>query len=104
MANTIKQTGMVVEITDIDSDWSWLTRFPFADSGIELDSIQFNPGAADDKCVIKAGSETAASIFDVICKDLNEKNKYYRGDVYKVFFDFSASVISAGAKIIITFV
>ena len=103
MANTINQTGMIVEITDIDSDWSWLDLFPFADSGVELDSIQFNPGAIDDKCVIKAGSETAVAIFHVICKDLNEKNKYYKGDVCKTFFDFSASTISAGAKIIINF-
>lgn len=105
MANTINQTGKIIELTDIDSDWSWLDLFPFADSGIELNSIQFNPGATDDRCVIKQGAETAVPFFDVKCQNAyDEKNKYYHGQMLKPLFDFSASVISAGAKIIIIFV
>lgn len=103
MANTIKQEDMILEISDIDSDWSWTDNFPFA-AAVRLDSIQFNPGAAADACVIKYGSDAGVAFFDVTCEnESDEKCKYFNCRPLKPVFDFSDSIISAGAKIIIMF-
>jgi len=52
MPNTIVKTGITVDITDIDSSWYFTTTFPTATS-LFVQSIQFNPIQAADKCVIR---------------------------------------------------
>ena len=46
MANTIKNTGRTIEISDIDSDY-------IMDPEINVESVVFIPGAADDSTEIR---------------------------------------------------
>ena len=104
MANTIKSEDGNIHIEDIDSDWSWLDEYPYAENGQGLDSIQFNPGAAGDICVFYHRSTAGVPIFKVKCEnEEDEKCKYFHGKAMKPVFDFSASTISAGAELIIIF-
>lgn len=101
-ANTIIVTGNKVHITDIDSDWSWSDSYPQY-AYPYLVSIQFNPAAADDQCIIKEGSDSGAPFFDVTAIDeYNQKAKMI--NVYsKPVLDFSDGTYSAGSSVILIF-
>lgn len=105
MANTINLSGNVIEISSIDSDWYWydtLVAFATSKVGIPIHSIQFVPGATDDRCVIKNGSATAAVFFDRTAENVYDNDQYrYDGEELKPFLDVSAGVYSADAKVII---
>ena len=70
MANITTLSGVVLEITGLDADWWWkidLPAFIRNPSGIWIHSIQFNPGAADDRMIIRIGTLAAPPIFDMTC-------------------------------------
>ena len=104
-ANTITYTDSVIVIEDIDSDWNWydtITYLATSKAGIAIQSIQFNPGAADDLCIIKNKTDTGSEIFDVICADVyDQRCKYFNGEILKPVLDFSDGVYTAGSKVII---
>ena len=106
-ANTITHSGNVIEITNIDSDWTWTDTLTALTDGIWVKSIQFNPGATDDVLVIKEGSDTGPKILYFKCVDTyDQRCKYFnhRNNVLlKPVFDYSDSTISAGASIIIIY-
>lgn len=106
MANTIIVSGNVIEITDIDSDWSWydtLVAYATSKTGIPIHSIQFKPIATGDRCVIKNGSAAAASVFDkAAATAYDDKELYFHGEEIKPFLDVGDGSYSAGAKVIIT--
>lgn len=99
---TQKQTAVVIELSSIAADWSWTSAFRAAayPSGIKVGSIQFNPGQAADKLVVKDGGADGPSIFEATCPDTEEKNLYI-GSFCKPFIDFSDCVLTASHKIII---
>jgi len=103
--NTIKYVSPVVEITDIDSDWLYSTATFLGTTGrINIISIQFNPGAADDHCVILDTNAAGPAIFDVTSYDAyDQRIKYFQqpNPGFKPFLDYSAGTYSAGAKVII---
>ncbi len=107
MANTYKTfKDRGLEITPVDSHWKWSEHFS-EDMGVL--SIQFNPAAANDACVIKGGyDETAGgnpngpSIFDVKCADSTDQRKAdYFGERLQPYLNFGSSSFTSGAKIII---
>ena len=105
MANTIVLTGNVIDLINIDSDWNWydtLTAFVADKVGIPIHSIQFKPVAANDRCVIKNGSGSAAVIFDKeAVNQYDDKVVYFHGEELKPFLDVGDGVYSAGARVII---
>ena len=102
--NTVNTDGNFITITDIDSDWTWTSVLPGYTNGVSTMSVQFNPGAADDKAVFKNGSDAGPEIFPTgKCVDeYDSRIKYFDGVPVKIYFDYSESVISAGASISIT--
>jgi len=103
--NTVNRTDKVVELSSIDSDWTWTSIYGASDHGQYLMSIIFKPGAADDKLSIKEASATGPEIFPSIkCLDeYDVKVKYYYGAKYRPYLDYSDSTISAGGEVIIEF-
>jgi len=101
MATTVTKSNGFIELTAIDADWSWDDLFSGSyDNGIKVGSIQFNPGEASDRMVIKEGSDAGPAIFDALCPDTEEKNLYI-GTICRPVVDFSACTLSAGHKVII---
>lgn len=105
MANTIKYKGFTVEISSIDSDWTWtdtLTDAAFT-NGVPINFIQFNPGAADDKCTIYEDNITDGPVsFYAKCDgDDDMKRAYYHGTRMKPILDYSAGTFSTGSTVII---
>ncbi len=100
MANEINRVGAVINISDIDSDWLWSYTFPDYPE-IKIQSIQFNPGAVDDHCVIKNGSDTGPPFFDVTGEDADydQRNKPYHGAKLMPVLDFSDGTYSAGSSV-----
>lgn len=105
MANAINEENLTIEIAGtgaaaIDSDWSYAADAN--DRGLYIESIQFCPAAADDKCVIKEGSDAGPEIFNVLCVDAyDQKIKLFHGKKKHPVLDFSAGVYTAGAKVLI---
>jgi len=99
---TQKQTASVIELTGIAADWSWTSAFKAASypNGMRIGSIQFKPGQAADKLVIKDGSDTGPAIFDSVCTDSEEKNLYLNS-YCKPVIDFSDCVLTGAHKVII---
>ena len=101
MANTTKLTNRSITITGLDADWT--IPNDLADhikTGLRVKSIGFDPGAANDRLVIKAGkgsqltatdvlatnttaggsATTAATIFDVTVTAVTDQRiKYFDG-------------------------
>ena len=104
MANTVNYKGFTVEISSIDSDWSW--REIMSDSryanGVPINFIQFNAGAANDVCSIKEESESGPEIaYFKAFVNAEPRRAYYFGTFLKPFLDFSAGTYSAGSTVII---
>jgi hypothetical protein len=106
-ANTIKFLSHTVDITDIDSDWLYsATLTGVVGSRVHILSIQFNPGAADDQCVILDATDAGPAIFDVTSESVyDQRIKYFNqpSNGFMPFLDFSAGTYTAGSKIIIIF-
>jgi len=95
MANTIKVFRHGYEISGIDSDWDpgeWM----------DIDSIQFVPGATNDICTIKDQSDTGPVIFYANSTDGDSRIKYFPSNArFKPLLDFSACTLNSGAYVII---
>jgi hypothetical protein len=96
MANTINRMDPVVVITEIDSDWSGPKK--------SLNSIQFNPGAANDILVIKERDENGPIIFKTKADSASDEViKYFHGLALEPFLDVSACTLSAGHMVILLY-
>ena len=104
-ANTVTSNNGSVEISAIDSDWSWSDTFSNVSSGMRLISIRFNPGAADDRCIVKNGSDTATVLFDSgKCTDeYDARIEYYFRAIRRPVLDFNVGTYSAGSKVTLEF-
>ena len=103
MSNTVDYGDGIISITNIDENWLWTSIMPNKKT-MRIDSIQFNPGTANDVCVFKSRSTAGTPFFDVICANVyDQKVKPFFGRQMRPVFDFAASTISSGAKIIILF-
>jgi hypothetical protein len=104
MANTIKLNNYFLSLTAIDSDWLWSTQWPEMESGIRLYSIQFVPGAANDRCIITEATITGAEIYDSDeCTDNSPRVKLMGGVRCRPCLDFNYTdaVYSAGSKVLL---
>jgi DNA repair ATPase RecN len=94
MANSVTQTGSVINIASIDSDYDLGEALP-------IHSISFIPGSAADEAVFKHGSDTAAICAYFMISSKDEATRYFHGQRLHLYLDFSASTISAGGQIVI---
>jgi len=102
--NTVNHVGNVIEISAIDSDWTWTDTLPERSDGIKVKSIQFNPGAADDVLVIEEASASGPRSVYFKCADTTvQKTKYFDDVKIKPFLDESDCTLSEGATVIIIF-
>ena len=75
-ANTINYGDGIICLSNLDENWLWTSIVADASKTLRIDSIQFNPGAASDVCIIRNGSITGIIIFDVSCSSMDDiKNK-----------------------------
>ncbi len=103
MANQVDRTKNVITISSIDSDWSWSDTFPNYNE-VRLQQIRFYPGAVDDVCIIKEGSDsaTAAHVFEYTASvDTLPAVDYYHGTGSSPVLDFSAGTYSSGSSVTI---
>ncbi len=93
MANTVEYGSSIVYVTDIDSDFTIV--------GQEVESVQFNPGAAGDYVAIKEDSVTGPLAFPTLAAtDVVEKCKYFNGRFIDLTYDHDSSSVTAGASLI----
>lgn len=95
--NTIRKTAGVIELTAIDSDWSYTT------TEMAIHSIIFIPGAVDDRCIIRDGSATAAVFFDSnkAIDAYDPKRVAYDGKKFKPYLKAADGQYAASARVII---
>ena len=106
MANTINRVGNVVELSAIDTDWTWSDTFTESiyENGLRIDWIQFNTAAATDVCIIKEASATGPKIFKASGNTIDttdERIVYYHGARLKPFLDVGDGSYNASATVII---
>lgn len=94
MANTIKTTNRTIEISAIDSNYTM-------DTGINVESIVFIPGAANDKVSIieinAAGSNPTKALLQ---SGDGEPRVWYTNQRLQLGFVFADGTFTAGAKVI----
>lgn len=100
---TILQTDNFIDITAIAADLS--SEDIFRDNQEhKIRSIMFIAGANNDKCVIKNGGESSATITVLATPDVElPAIRYFdnSGQYMRPFVDFGDGVFSAGHKLII---
>ena len=103
---TITKTGNFIEITSIAADVE--SKDIFRDSNAHEDkkvrSILFVAGSDNDKCVIKNGSASAATIVVLATPDVElPAIRYFdnSGQYMKPFVDFSDCTLNTGHKLIV---
>ena len=64
--------------------------------------IQFNPGAAGDKLVVRVGSSSGPACFQNVADDASDEVRaYYYGVPMQLIIDASECTFSSGASVII---
>lgn len=95
-ANTIVSDFPVYQITVNDADWTGPKRV--------LDSIQFNPAAADDEIVVKNGDADGAVIFQAKASDAYEEQiKYFDTRPLTPFIDVSECTVGSTFEVIVIY-
>lgn len=104
MANTITNDGKVVQISAIDSDWTWTDTFPRTTEGIKIHSIAFHTAAATDVCIIKQTNASGPRLFKASghsVETVEERVQYFHGQRLKPFLDVGDGAYNAGAVVVI---
>lgn len=95
--NTIRSSPGVIELTAIDSNWS------YTDTYVKINSIIFIPAAVDDRCIIRDGSATGAVFFDSnkAIDAYDGKRIPYDGLKFKPFLAVADGQYGSAARVII---
>jgi hypothetical protein len=99
----ILERGGCLEITNIAADWDYKSGKPddWPDTP-RLTSIEFDPGAADDVLMVKAQDDGGPQRFFAKCENTyDQRCKYYHGQRFIPYVDFSDCVLSGGHKVVI---
>ena len=103
MTTAIELNGCL-DITSIDADWDYASGKPshWAERP-RLLSIEFHPGSASDRMVIKESEEGGPQRFDSgeVDSSSDSRIKYFHGVRVRPFIDFSECTLSAGHRVII---
>lgn len=102
MGNTINKVGKFVELSALDSDWTWTETFPGALNGIAIEYIAFLAIGDGDKLSIKEGSATGPHIYPPRCvKAQGPLDPLYVNGTCKPVLDYDKGTFSSGASVII---
>jgi len=104
MAATQLETDGCLILTAIDADWDYKASKPGTWPPLpRLNSIEFHPGAASDRMIIKQGSDADATRFDsgAVESAGDSRIKYFNGARVLPYIDYGDCVLSAGHKVII---
>lgn len=104
----LDDTQLQITYTSSGANWDIDTDLPgFKDSGIRAKSIQFDPGASGDVCVVRNKSATGAILMKVKCTaDSDQRVKYLGGATGKRIFPYivlSQQTFSSAAGVVISF-
>lgn len=94
MANTIKETNRTIEVSAIDADY-------MMDTNLNVESVVFIPGAADDQVDITEDSNYTADPVKVrlICGN-NEPRAWLFHQRLRLGFVVADGTFNAGSKVI----
>ena len=99
--NTVTRFENVIEISAMDSDWSWSSIVSHP-KGIKILAIKFFPGAAEDYVVIRNGSDTGPKITKIESQDGEPRvDLSLSGSYFKPVIDFGDCSLTAGASVVI---
>ncbi len=104
MAATVKSDNLTHEISAIDADYVWTSLFTSGldkTAGPRIDWIMFMPGQANDKMIIKHGSDAGPIGFRATCLTAEEKIVYFHGARFPFVIDQSECVLNTGHQLII---
>jgi hypothetical protein len=93
-----------LELTEIAADWDYsASRPPNWPNLPRISSIHFDPAAANDKLVVKDGTEDGPRRCVLgPCDNANDQRiKYFHGARLSPFIDFSECVLTAGHRVTI---
>jgi hypothetical protein len=90
-------------ISAIDSDWSWSSTFTSAvyNAGVQVLSVTFIPGAANDKAIFKWENNEGPNFIELESLDGEPRVEYFNNTKLKLYFDYDSSTISSGGRIIV---
>jgi hypothetical protein len=102
MATKLERNGCL-EIYSITSDWDYRTEKPkLWEDFPRIQSIQFIPGAKDNKLIIRERDTGGPVRFSVTCETHYGLNvKYYDGTRVTPYIVFSESILTEGHRVII---
>ena len=101
---TANETDGCLELTSIAADWDYTVSKPAQWPPLpRLNSIEFHPGAASDRLIVKQKGNTGATRFDsgVVESAGDSRIKYFHGTRVVPYIDDAVSTLSAGHKVII---
>ena len=103
MATENERDGCL-EITNIAADWDYTVSKPgHWPENPRLNSIEFHPGAASDRLVVKQGSDDGPVRFDSMPadSDADSRIKYFHGAKVIPYIDYDKCTFSAGHRVVI---
>jgi len=103
MATELEADGCL-ELTSIAADWDYTVSKPATWPALpRLNSIEFHPGAASDRLIVKQRRNTGPARFDsgVVESAGDSRIKYFHGTRVVPYIDDTASTLSANHKVVI---
>ncbi len=94
MANTIKTTNRVIEVSAIDEDY-------MMDTGLNVMSVVFLPGASNDVVeVIESSIESTDPVVTKLLSSDGEPRVWYCNQRLRLGFTFANGTFTASSKVI----
>jgi hypothetical protein len=93
-----------LELGGISEDWDYKASKPSGwPDNPRLNSIEFHPGAANDRLVVKQKEDGGPTRFDSNITDsaADSRIKYFHGSRVLPYIDYSECIFGAGHKVII---
>ena len=84
----------VYQLNTLDTDYTFTYH-------TWVDSIEFDPGAANEYIVLKVGSDSGERILKLLSSDGEPRIKYFDASRIQIMYDASESSVTSSAKIII---
>ena len=93
-----------LELTEVAADWSYKASKPSNWPELpRISSVQFDPGATDDKLIVKDDGDTGPRrcVLGPADNPNDQRIKYFFGARFVPSIDFSECTLSAGHRIVI---
>lgn len=101
---TLLEKDGALELSAINADWDYKTARPSSWPKVpRIGSIEFHPGAANDRCIFRHKDVGGVRRFDsnYAESDNDSRIKYFHGQRVQPYLKFSECTFAAGAYVII---